>query len=185
MRLKYNKGLKLNNIFTILTIGIMSVVMFIYFKYIKKSEALLICEKESIYINQIFDKELLAQAYEFHQKGQYKIKGGVIKSIWTPSKLESIINIKELDTKLKNTFKDQQDRQKYMLVDYEIIENDRLNPHKKVSTLGKNQTGSLVVNFKLNGKLACRIQTKLTDYSNNEIEKKLICSMEVFYDNGQ
>lgn len=181
MRLRQNEGLKLNNIFTILTIGIMSVAMYLYFKYIKQSDAFMLCKQDSVYIENIYDEKILSDAYGMHKNGQYEIRGNLQKSIWMPSKFDQLIETNELDFELSQTFVKQIKSQKYVVISYDIIENDKLNPHKKESSVGKNDLADLIVTFKINGQTGYKITTKIKTNSKIEISKKLNCAMEGFY----
>lgn len=191
-KVQRSPGQVINNFFTLVTIVVMTAVITMYMKYVvePKNEALgnpnLPCQ-QSIYTTQkIFDKELLTQASQFYENGQYEIRGGMILSEHMPSQIKDILTQDESDKLFLDIIKIvmKKDAQRYVTIQYEIIENDKQDPRKK-SEECKLIDGSLMTSFRVNGKEAYRMYTDFEKATLPSIKERMECTIEAFKHNAK
>lgn len=186
---RVNYSQKINNFYSFATIFIMSIVMLIYYKYISphtpKSDTKpqLQCQKETYSFDKVFDKQLLQKGFLLYKNGLYNIEGGVIYSEYMPSKFKDIVNIENIDKTYQDKikYKTKNDKNVYLKIKYEIIENDKKDPNKKNESCKLNE-GSLMTSFRINGKELYRIFIDFNDLE--ELDEKIDCSIKAFENNA-
>lgn len=183
---KYQRqSLIVNNFFTLASIVIISITITLYSKYIvgdKKEEIKPIsCQQDSFSTFKIFNQKLLNESQKALNKGYYKLDGGYIKSIHSESIIEEFISIEELDNYFKNSIEIEakEDINKYLTINYEIIENDKKDPNKKSKDC-KLCSGSIQTSFRAGNVEFFRYYTDFMFYDKNEIKSKIDCTIKVY-----
>lgn len=187
---KLRQSQVINNFFTLASIIIISVVLTLYIKYIKDEESKpitkekvipLICEKESFTQYKVFNQELLNESQKALNRGYYKISSSYKKSKKIKSIVEDYISLNELDSFYIKAIgkKNKENIQKYLTIDYKIIEKDKDTKTAKI----KRKTfysGSILTTFKADDKDIFKVFTDFRMYDKNEIKSRIDCSIKVY-----
>lgn len=174
-----NHSQTVNNFYTLATIVMMTVVITIYSKYIGVSSpnetlqqeqvksSLLPCQTQLSIEQKITQPNLLKEAYEFLEQGNYIFNGGLI--LLDNSTLENQISLTKIESFFENTIDVVAvlNAQRYLNIKYELIE-------KTTNTLG------LLVSFRISSNEVLRMYTKLNHTNENEILQKVECIMDSF-----
>ena len=109
-RSRPSDGVIINNLFTFITVVIISIVIVLYSTFVvdkipKKDIPSKIneipCQKENNTKIKIPNYQILKKSYNAIEKGYYKIEGSLIKKD-QDSKIEEIVSVKELNTYIKS-----------------------------------------------------------------------------------
>lgn len=181
------QSLIVNNFFTLASIIIICVTLTLYTKYFseeksaKKNIKPLFCKSESFNTFKIFNQKLLDDSQNAIDKGFYKLDGGYIKSQYSKSIIEDFISLQELDTYYKSAIKiePKKDIKRYLTINYEIIENDKKSPNKKVKK-PKLYSGSIQTSFRAGNVEIFRYYTDFKIFDKNEIKSRIDCTIKVY-----
>lgn len=184
MRRGINQGQVVNNLFTFISVAMLSIIIILYvnFNTIQdniKARALnkISCQKNTYYNLRVFNKKLLNSSLKALSGGYYKITG-TIKYKEKDSILKDFVSNKEIEKFYKNALKipPLKKTKRFLLIKYELIENKSL----KIKTKRGFYSGSIKTTFMAGDK---KIFTYLTDFfmfSKKEIEQKINCTLEVY-----
>lgn len=188
MRQHRSQGQTINNFFTLVTIVVMSIVLTIYVKYVPEPPRVnsnLECQKLTTTSDKIFNQNLLNEASTLLNQGAYILDGGFIKPRFGKSYLKDKISVEEADEFFeKHILKQSREKNYFVTVKYEIVENDKNDPRKKDASC-KLHAGSLMTSFRINGKEAFRMHTDFMMYDKKEIEEKIACTVKAFRHNAK
>lgn len=181
---------KINNLFTLITIALISIVMFIYVNYIPQESNLpklpnsgLECQKEVICFDKVFDSKLLQDGIKLLKNGDYSLIGDITPALHMPSLIESKFDLIQSDELFKKAINITQnlDSEQYLTINYQLIENDKLDPNKKSNSAHcKLYAGYLLSSFTLQGKQIFRMQIDFNSYDLEELEKRIDCTIKAF-----
>lgn len=182
-----------NNFFTIASIVLISITMILYSKFIAnndydeitKEEVLpLSCEKEIFTVSKVYNQELLNKSMKALNKGFYKVEGSYKKSQQTPSIIEDFISLNELNSYYIKAVEQtpKANIEKYLIIKYEIIENDKKEQNKKISDC-KFCSGGVLTSFLADNKEIFKFYTDFKFYDKNEISSKIDCTIKVYKNN--
>lgn len=191
-------GAKVNRLFTLATIVIMSAVISLYVNYIapaqtdskkKVKNSGLPCQQDVVCFDKVYDKKLIKEAVFLLNKGNFILSGELEYSSYMQSVLKQMnLDIKEFDSEFKKEIQTaiNHNMQKYVRINYEIIENDKKHPNKKNSKSKhcKLYAGYLLTSFKMNGRQIFRMQIDFNNYDIDEIKKRIKCSIKAFRSHG-
>ena len=165
-----DENARLNRLLTLASIVIMSLVITIYVNYIvpktqpeKRQNSGLLCQKETVCFDRIYDKELLKEAVVLLNRGNYILKGEIKTKSLTISDIDGMFK--------KNLPKNNPNMQKYVRINYKIIEND-----KKKGIYA----GYLLTSFMLNEKQVFKMEIAFNKLDKKEIEKRVNCTIKAF-----
>lgn len=186
------QSLIVNNFFTLASIIIISVTITLYTKYFGDKEPTkevvkpLECQKESFTTLKVFNQKLLNDSMKALEKGYYKIDGGYIKAQYSDSIIEDFISLKEVDTyyikAISKAPKD--DINKFLTINYELIENDKKDPKKKSKDC-KLCSGSIQTSFRAGNIEIFRYYTDFLIFNKKEIESRIDCTIKVYKNNAK
>ncbi|MDY3199898.1 MAG: hypothetical protein RBQ84_03020 [Arcobacter sp.] len=185
------QSLIVNNFFTLASIVMISVTMILYSKFIvgdkevTKEEVIpLYCEKDIFSTSKVFNQKLLNDSQKALNKGFYKIQGEYIKSKYSKSIIEEFISLDEIDSFYKNSIQvnPKNDINKFLTIDYEIIENDKKDPNKK-SKECKICSGSIMTSFKADKTEIFRFYIDFNLYDKDEIKRRIDCTIKAYKNN--
>ncbi|MGE4462556.1 MAG: hypothetical protein AB7D49_08980 [Arcobacter sp.] len=185
------QSLIVNNFFTLASIVMISVTMILYSKFIvgdkeiTKEEVIpLSCEKDIFSTSKVFNQKLLNDSQKALNKGFYKIQGEYIKSKYSKSIIEEFISLDEIDSFYKNSIQvnPKNDINKFLTIDYEIIENDKKDPNKK-SKECKICSGSIMTSFKADKTEIFRFYIDFNLYDKDEIKRRIDCTIKAYKNN--
>jgi hypothetical protein len=168
-----------------------SVTMILYSKFIvgdkevTKEEVIpLYCEKDIFSTSKVFNQKLLNDSQKALNKGFYKIQGEYIKSKYSKSIIEEFISLDEIDSFYKNSIQvnPKNDINKFLTIDYEIIENDKKDPNKK-SKECKICSGSIMTSFKADKTEIFRFYIDFNLYDKDEIKRRIDCTIKAYKNN--
>ena len=71
----------------------------------------------------------------------------------------------------------------FLKIKYEIVENDKNNPRKK--EIEKNHAGELISSFRINQKEVFRMHTEFLQYDKDEIKQRINCTIKAFRHNAK
>lgn len=188
-----NQSQKINNLFALITIVIMTVVITIYVKYMPKDDQTsyhsgLECQKEVVCFDKVYNPQLLQEGVELLLGGNYELLGDISLAKYMTPILDSKITVQEADLmflKAINTSINE-NSQKYLTIAYQIIENDKEDPNKKSDSDNcKLFAGYVLTSFRINGIQAYRMQIDFNTYDLVEIEQRIKCTIEAFLHNGK
>lgn len=175
------------NFFTLVSIVIITVVLTLYVKYGPKQKHIhsnLPCQKLTYTYDKISDKKQLNKAFNLMSQGAYVLDGGFIRPRFGKSYLKDEITLSAVDTFYKlEISKEPIDRNLFLKIKYEIIENDKNDPRK--SENDKNYAGTLITSFRINQSEIFRMYTEFLDYDKSEIKEKISCTIKAFKYNAQ
>lgn len=179
-----------NNFFTLASIVMISITIILYSKYIandgyeeptKEIVTPLSCEKEVFTVSKVYNQELLNESMKALYRGFYKLEGTYKKSQQMPSIIEDFISIDELNSyyikAIEKTPKE--NKNKYLTIKYEIIENDKKNTNKKASNC-KFCSGAILTSFMAEEKEIFKFYIDFRLYDKNEIASKIDCTIKVY-----
>lgn len=179
-----------NNFFTLASIVMISITIILYSKYIandgyeeptKEIVTPLSCEKEVFTVAKVYNQELLNESMKALYRGFYKLEGTYKKSQQMPSIIEDFISIDELNSyyikAIEKTPKE--NKNKYLTIKYEIIENDKKNTNKKASNC-KFCSGAILTSFMAEEKEIFKFYIDFRLYDKNEIASKIDCTIKVY-----
>jgi hypothetical protein len=179
-----------NNFFTLASIVMISITIVLYSKYIandgyeeptKEIVTPLSCEKEVFTVSKVYNQELLNESMKALYRGFYKLEGTYKKSQQMPSIIEDFISIDELNSyyikAIEKTPKE--NKNKYLTIKYEIIENDKKDTNKKASNC-KFCSGAILTSFMAEEKEIFKFYIDFRLYDKNEIASKIDCTIKVY-----
>ena len=179
-----------NNFFTLASIVMISITIILYSKYIandgyeeptKEIVTPLSCEKEVFTVSKVYNQELLNESMKALYRGFYKLEGTYKKSQQMPSIIEDFISIDELNSyyikAIEKTPKE--NKNKYLTIKYEIIENDKKDKNKKASDC-KFCSGAILTSFMAEEKEIFKFYIDFRLYDKNEIASKIDCTIKVY-----
>ena len=175
-----------NNFFTLATIVMVTVVLTLYIKYgTKKSiHSNLPCQKETYTHDKLYDKELIFKANDLLNRGIYVLDGGFIYPRFGKSYLKKEITLKETNDFFKTAIlKSSKEKNIFLKIKYEIVENDKNNPRK--TQKDKNYAGELISSFRINQKEIFRMHTEFLQYDKEEIKQRINCTIKAFRHNAK
>ncbi|MGE0051054.1 MAG: hypothetical protein AB7S49_05955 [Arcobacter sp.] len=185
------QSLIVNNFFTLASIVMISVTMILYSKFIvgdkeiTKEEVIpLSCEKDIFSTSKVFNQKLLNDSQKALNKGFYKIQGEYIKLKYSKSIIEEFISLDEIDSFYKDSIQvnPKNDINKFLTIDYEIIENDKKDPNKK-SKECKICSGSIMTSFKADKTEIFRFYIDFNLYDKDEIKRRIDCTIKAYKNN--
>lgn len=175
-----------NNFFTFATIIIIAVVISLYTKYVVKEEnktsklqvEKLECQREIYTFIKVSNQNLLNKSFDAIKKGYYKLDGGIIESLYSPSKISEVFTLKEIDKLYIDSIgiNPKKDIKNYINIKYELIEEDKKASSKKEQEL---KAGSIMSSFQVNSKEIFRVYTDFAFMYKNALKKRIDCSIKV------
>ena len=183
-----------NNFFTLASIVIIAVTIILYSKYIsnddyknddlKEKILTLSCEKEVFSTSKIYNQKLLNESQKALDRGFYRLNGQYKKSTHSDSIIEDFISLFEVDNfYIKSIEKEEKNNiNKFLQIDYEIIENDKKDPNNKQKDC-KFCSGSVLTIFKAEQKEIFKFYIDFNLYDKNEIEKRIDCTIKAYRNN--
>ena len=183
-----------NNFFTLASIVMIAITIILYSKYISnddyKNDSLkdkvipLSCEKEVFSTSKVYNQKLLNESQKALDKGFYRLNGQYKKSIHSDSIIEDFISLFEVDSfYIKAIEKEEKNNiNKFLQIDYEIIENDKKDPNNKQKDC-KFCSGSVLTTFKAEQKEIFKFYIDFNLYDKNEIEKRIDCTIKAYRNN--
>ena len=183
-----------NNFFTLASIVMIAITIILYSKYISnddyKNDSLkdkvipLSCEKEVFSTSKVYNQKLLNESQKALDKGFYRLNGQYKKSIHSDSIIEDFISLFEVDSfYIKAIEKEEKNNiNKFLQIDYEIIENDKKDPNNKQKDC-KFCSGSVLTTFKAEQKEIFKFYIDFNLYDKNEIDKRIDCTIKAYRNN--
>ena len=183
-----------NNFFTLASIVMIAITIILYSKYISnddyKNDSLkdkvipLSCEKEVFSTSKVYNQKLLNESQKALDKGFYRLNGQYKKSIHSDSIIEDFISLFEVDSfYIKAIEKEEKNNiNKFLQIDYEIIENDKKDPNNKQKDC-KFCSGSVLTVFKAEQKEIFKFYIDFNLYDKNEIDKRIDCTIKAYRNN--
>ncbi len=180
-----------NNFFTLASIVMIAITIILYSKYISnddyKNDSLkdkvipLSCEKEVFSTSKVYNQKLLNESQKALDKGFYRLNGQYKKSIHSDSIIEDFISLFEVDSfYIKAIEKEEKNNiNKFLQIDYEIIENDKKDPNNKQKDC-KFCSGSVLTTFKAEQKEIFKFYIDFNLYDKNEIDKRIDCTIKAY-----
>jgi hypothetical protein len=153
----------------------------LFFLQTKKTDARLPCQQEVV----SFEKwrghtELLNVAYANLEAGNYRLEGTQTYAYYMPSDLNGTLQISEIDALFIDAIAvSPAPGANPLMIAYELIENDKLDPRKK-NPPKKPFSGYLVVAFLQNGKELYRFQIDYLDPQAADLDKRVDCVIDSF-----
>ncbi len=182
-----SQGQTINNFFTLVTIVVMTIVLTIYVKYVPKPPRVnsqLECQKSSYTFDKIYNQELLDEANKLLNSGAYVLDGGLIKPKFGKSYLKDHISITQADDYFQKAILKASSQKNYFVkIKYEIVENDKNDPRKKDESC-KLHAGSLMTSFRINEKEVFRMHTDFLKYDKDDIRDRINCTVKAFRHNA-
>ena len=179
----------INNFFSLATIIMISVVLVLYTTFIvedkeknpEKKIVKLECEKEIYTYSKVLSQKLLEQSIKALDKGYYKLDGSFIEPEYMKSNIKNIVTLAEVNKFFIDSIgkTPKKDIDKFLKIQYDIIENDKKNPNKKDEELKLN-SGSIKTSFMINSKEIFRVYTDFAFMYKNAIKQRVDCSIKVF-----
>lgn len=185
MKRGMRQSLLINNFFTLASIVIISITITLYSKYIvgdeKEEVTPLSCQSETFSTFKLFNQKLLNESQKALNEGYYKLQGGYIKSQYSKSIIEDFISLNEVNSYYEETIKTpaKKDINKYLTINYELIENDKKDPSKKLKDC-KLCSGSIQTSFRAGNIEIFRYYTDFMIYDKNEIKSRIDCTIKVY-----
>ncbi|MDD3009018.1 MAG: hypothetical protein RBR70_09980 [Arcobacter sp.] len=185
------QSLIVNNFFTLASIVMISIVIVLYSKFIvgdknvtKEEVTPLSCEKEIFSTSKVYNQKLLNDSIKALDKGFYKLNGQYVKSIHSKSIIEEFITLNEIDSFYIEAIssKPKEDINKFLTIEYEIIENDKKDPNKK-SKECKICSGSIITSFKADKTEIFRFYIDFNLYDKDEIKRRIDCTIKAYENN--
>ena len=183
-----------NNFFTLASIVMIAITIILYSKYISnddyKNDSLkdkvipLSCEKEVFSTSKVYNQKLLNESQKALDKGFYRLNGQYKKATYSDSIIEDFISLFEVDNfYIKAIEKEEKTNiNKFLQIDYEIIEYDRKDPNKKQKDC-KFCSGSILTTFKAEQKEIFKFYIDFNLYDKNEIDKRIDCTIKAYRNN--
>lgn len=179
---------RINNLFALVTIVLMSIVIIIYVKYVPKDDKPKInsgleCQKDVICFEKVYDEALLKEGLALLNKGDYEILGGLTSAKYMTPVLETKITVEQSDIMFQEAINipKNDNPQKYLTISYQLIENDKQDPNKKSNSPNcKLYAGYILTSFQINGVQFFRMQIDFNTYELEEIKKRINCTIEAF-----
>ncbi len=148
-----------------------------------KKEKRLTCQTKTTTFEKISNKQLAQEAIELLETSNYIIKSRIEKSVYMESQIDKHICEEKANEYLNETInkyvKDKKLKDKKLLIDYYILENDKEDKGKK-GTKCKLYAGYLVFEFKLDNKLIYKIQTDYMNMDTSDIPERMDCVIKSF-----
>jgi len=148
-----------------------------------KKEKRLTCQTKTTTFEKISNKQLTQEAIELLESSNYIIKSRIEKSVYMESQIDKHICEEKANEYLNKTInkyiKDKKLKDKKLLIDYYILENDKEDKGKK-GTKCKLYAGYLVFEFKLDNKLIYKIQTDYMNMDTSDIPERMDCVIKSF-----
>ena len=185
------QSLIVNNFFTLASIAMITISIVLYSKFIvgsnepSKEEVIpLSCEKEIFSTSKVYNQKLLNDSIKALDKGFYKLNGQYVKSVYSKSIIEEFISLNEINSFYIDAIssKPKEDINKFLTIDYEIIENDKKDPNKK-SKECKICSGSILTSFKANESEIFRFYIDFNLYDKDEIKRRIDCTIKAYENN--
>ncbi len=185
------QSLVVNNFFTLASIAMISIIIVLYSTYIvgdrpiTKEEVIpLSCEKEIYSTSKVFNQKLLNDSIKALDKGFYKLNGQYVKSVYSKSIIEEFVSLNEINSFYIDAIssKPKEDINKFLTIDYEIIENDKKDPNKK-SKECKICSGSIMTSFKADKTEIFRFYIDFNLYDKDEIKRRIDCTIKAYENN--
>jgi len=172
-----------NNFFSLATIIMVSVTLTLYVKYVVKKplriHSNLICQEEALSsFDKISNKKLFNTGYRLLIEGAYVLDGGIIPSLEKKSHIEKKLSIKQIDNIFLNTIniKSNDDKNKFLKIKYELIENEDETSEKE---------GSILSSFRVNNKEVFNMSIDYSSYDMIELTKQIQCTLDAFKHNAK
>ena len=187
------QSLIVNNFFTLASIAMITISIVLYSKFIvgsnepSKEEVIpLSCEKEIFSTSKVYNQKLLNDSIKALDKGFYKLNGQYVKSVYSKSIIEEFISLNEINSFYIDAIssKPKEDINKFLTIDYEIIENDKKDPNKK-SKECKICSGSILTSFKANESEIFRFYIDFNLYDKDEISRRIDCTIKAYRNNAK
>ena len=148
-----------------------------------KKEKRLTCQTKTTTFEKISNKQLAQEAIELLESSNYIIKSRIEKSVYMESQIDKHICEEKaneyLNKSISKYIKDKKLKDKKLLIDYYILENDKEDKGKK-GTKCKLYAGYLVFEFKLDNKLIYKIQTDYMNMDTSDIPERMDCVIKSF-----
>lgn len=148
-----------------------------------KKEKRLTCQTKTTTFEKISNNQLAQEAIELLETSNYIIKSRIEKSVYMESQIDKHICEEKANEYLNETInkyvKDKKLKDKKLLIDYYILENDKEDKGKK-GTKCKLYAGYLVFEFKLDNKLIYKIQTDYMNMDTSDIPERMDCVIKSF-----
>ena len=183
-----------NNFFTLASIVMIAITIILYSKYISNDDykndnlkdkvITLSCEKEVFSTSKVYNQKLLNESQKALDKGFYRLNGQYKKTTHSDSIIEDFISLFEVDSfYIKAIEKEEKNNiNKFLQIDYEIIENDKKDPNNKQKDC-KFCSGSVLTIFKAEQKEIFKFYIDFNLYDKNEIEKRIDCTIKAYRNN--
>ena len=167
-----------NNFFTLASIVMIAITIILYSKYISNDDykndnlkdkvITLSCEKEVFSTSKVYNQKLLNESQKALDKGFYRLNGQYKKATYSDSIIEDFISLFEVDNfYIKAIEKEEKTNiNKFLQIDYEIIEYDRKDPNKKQKDC-KFCSGSILTTFKAEQKEIFKFYIDFNLYDKN------------------
>lgn len=148
-----------------------------------KKEKRVTCQKKTITFEKIHDKENSKVAIKLLKSSNFLIKSRIEQSKYMKSQILNHISLEKSDNYLLNSIKPylktKVAKDKKLIIDYYIYENDKEDKGKK-GTKCKLYAGYLVFEFKLEEKLLYKIQTDYMKMDTSDIPERMDCVIKSF-----
>ena len=183
-----------NNFFTLASIVMIAITIILYSKYISNDDykndnlkdkvITLSCEKEVFSTSKVYNQKLLNESQKALDKGFYRLNGQYKKATYSDSIIEDFISLFEVDSfYIKAIEKEEKNNiNKFLQIDYEIIENDKKDPNNKQKDC-KFCSGSVLTTFKAEQKEIFKFYIDFNLYDKNEIDKRIDCTIKAYRNN--
>ena len=183
-----------NNFFTLASIVMIAITIILYSKYISNDDykndnlkdkvITLSCEKEVFSTSKVYNQKLLNESQKALDKGFYRLNGQYKKATYSDSIIEDFISLFEVDNfYIKAIEKEEKTNiNKFLQIDYEIIENDKKDPNNKQKDC-KFCSGSVLTTFKAEQKEIFKFYIDFNLYDKNEIDKRIDCTIKAYRNN--
>lgn len=182
MRSHRSQGQIVVNFFTLATIIMVTVVLTLYVKYGPKEKYIhsnLQCQKLTYTYDKISDSKQIEKANELLSQGAYMLDGGFIKPRFGKSYLRNEISMHEANKFFElAVLKEPIERNIFVKIKYEIIENDKNDPRK--TEADKDYAGTLITSFRINQNEIFRMYTEFKEYDKFDIKQRIDCTVKAF-----
>lgn len=186
MRTQRSQSQIVNNVFTLATIVMVTVVLTLYTKYAPKSKHIhsnLPCQKSTYTYDKVLNQKQLKEGWNLINSGAYKLDGGFIKPRFGKSYLKDKINIEDVNLLFKEAISTAPiEKNLYVKIKYELIENDKNDPRK--SEKEKKYAGTLISSFRINQNEIFRMHTEFLQYDKQKIKERVHCTIKALKHNA-
>lgn len=141
------------------------------------------CHKKTISFERIHNHKLLNEAKELFLSDNYILKSHIEYSKYSRSHLIYLLNEDEyrklVENAIKKQIKSNIPKDKKLLIDTYLYENDKNDTGKKTKN-SKLYAGYIVIDFKLDNKSIFKVQIDYMDKDIKDLENRIDCAIQSF-----